>query len=262
MRKIKDAEIDKAPALVEQTTKAVAVKPEVSPELLERISEVKENLQAVEEFRIPRIRMTATGAEITDGEDPVNAIEGTILHAKKTNVYYSKPYNPSDVQPPDCFSLDGELPDPSVKEPVNKTCKGCPMAEFGTNSMKSGKACRNLKPIYFLLGDDAIMPRQLTISPTSLKAANAYLMDLTASGYNYRKVKTRIEFYKENAKDTFARMKFKKIGVLDAQKAVDTMELLNMWRPLLDKQMVGQDETESAHSQEKTAEAQSMAGDY
>jgi hypothetical protein len=110
--------------------------------------------------------------------------------------------------------------------------------------MGSGKACRNLKPLYLLTGEGAIMPRQLTISPTSLKAANAYIMDLTAAGYNYRKVKTKIEFFKENAKDTYMKAKFKKIGVLSEQEKVDVDSLLAMWRPHLDKQMIDQRETE------------------
>ena len=99
--------------------------------------------------------------------------------------------------------MDGVVPDESIDKPVSKVCKGCKMAEFGTNQMKSGKACRNLKPMYMLLGDDAIMPRQLTITPTSLKAANQYLLDLTERGFSYRKVKTKVEAFKKNPADTF-----------------------------------------------------------
>jgi hypothetical protein len=232
---------------VKQSTPVIEKLP-VSAVLLERISEVQENLDAVEEFKIPRIRMTSGGAEITEGEDPVSEIEGIILYAKKTNVYYAKPFNPADVNPPDCFSLDGNMPDASIKAPQNATCKGCPKAEFGTNSMGSGKACRNLKPLYLLTGEGAIMPRQLTISPTSLKAANAYIMDLTAAGHNYRKVRTKIEFFKENAKDTYMKAKFKKVGTLSEQEKVDVDLLLSMWRPHLDKQMIDQRETEPVAS--------------
>ena len=250
---------------VAQAAALPATKPQASAELLERIGEVRDNLQAVEEFRLPRIRMTSGGAEITEGEEPVQAIEGIILHAKKTNVFYAKPYNPSDVNPPDCFSLDGERPDASIEKPQHPTCKGCPKAEFGTNSMGSGKACRNLKPLYFLTGDGAIMPRQLTISPTSLKAANAYIMDLTAAGYNFRKVKTRIEFFKENPKDTYMKAKFKKVGVLDAQQKADVDALLEMWKPMIEKQTIDQSELEGQASQANAAaqaQAANVSGDF
>lgn len=268
MGKIKEQTIvepqTKELAATVSTSGGLVAKPTASAELLERIAEVRDNLQAVEEFKIPRIRMTSGGAEITEGEAPVDAIEGVILYAKKTNVFYAKPYNPSDVNPPDCFSLDGERPDASIQTPQNSVCKGCPKAEFGTNSMGSGKACRNLKPLYFLLGDTALMPRQLTISPTSLKAANAYIMDLTASGYNMRKVKTRIEFFKDNAKDTYMKAKFKKVGLLDAQAKVDVDELLAMWKPYLDKQTIDQADAEGQTEVKaaSTAQAADVSGDY
>jgi hypothetical protein len=215
-----------------------------SPEVIERMQEVQDNLESVESFRLPRTKMTAAGFELIEGEPVVTELEGVLIHTKKTNVYYGKPYNPNDVGPPDCFSLDGNTPDKSIEKPVSKTCKGCPMAEFGTNSMKSGKACRNLKPIYLLLSDEAIMPRQLTVAPSSLKAANQYLMDLTERGIAYRKVKTKITAYKENAHDTYMKLKFSMGQKLDEQQVKNVEFLRNQWRPVMDAQIV--DHRESA----------------
>lgn len=239
---------------VAEPTKAVAAAPSAvlpslagaSPEVLERMNEIKDNLESIETFRLPRAKMTPLGFQLIEGEPVATELEGVIIHTKKTNVYYAKPYNPKDLAAPDCFSLDGVLPDKSVQKPVHATCKGCPMAEFGTNSMKSGKACRNLKPLYILLSDEAIMPRQVTIAPSSLKAANQYLMDLTERGIAYRKVKTRISAFKKNPEDTFMTLKFSLAGKLDPQQVVNAEFLRNQWRPIMDAQVVDQNEAGGA----------------
>jgi hypothetical protein len=229
-------------------TGALLPSPEgASPELLERIKEVQDNLESIEQFRLPRAKMTASGIELVEGDAPILEMEGVILHTKKTNVYYDKPYNPSaKAEPPRCYAPDAEIP--VVENPIHPTCKGCPMAEFGTNSMKSGKACRNLKPMYLLLSDEAIMPRQLTITPASLKAANQYLLDLAERGIAYRKVKTKVQLYKENPKDTYYKIKFSIAKKLDEQQIKNVEYLRNQWRPIMDAQLVDQKEFDSPQS--------------
>ncbi len=253
------AVIDKAVAAVEgkevavnaQHTGGALAMTGASPELQARIDEVKDNLSTVENFRLPRIKMTGSGAEIIEGEEPLMILQGVILHAKKTNVYYDKPFNPSNVEPPRCFSIDGDRPVADLRDkqgneltPINPTCKGCPMAEFGTNSMKSGKACRNMKPLFLLLGDEAIIPRQLTVSPTGLKAANQYLMNLTERGLNYRKVRTEMEFYKDNPRDTYCKVKFKMIGKVPEERINDVEYLRKYWLPVMSNQTIDQNEIE------------------
>lgn len=221
-----------------------------SPELIERMNEVKENLESVDNFRLPRAKMTAGGLELIEGETPILELEGVIVHTKKTNVYYDKPFNPKiKAEPPRCYSKDGITPEADLKnkdgqllKPIHPTCKGCPMAEFGTNSMKSGKACRNLKPVYLLLSDQAIMPRMLTITPASLKLANQYLLDLTEQGINYRKVKTHISLFKDDPKDTYFKLKFTKGAKLAEQGIKDVEFLKNQWLPVMNNQVADQSE--------------------
>lgn len=236
-----------------------------SPEVMARMAEVKDNLESVETFRIPRAKMTASGLELVEGDAPILEIEGVIIHTKKTNVYYANPFNPNEVTPPTCFSPDGVTPSDGeglegyVKQ--HETCKGCPQAQFGTNSMKSGKACRNLKPMYLLLSDEAIMPRQLTITPASLKAANQYLMDLTERGIAYRKVKTKITLYKENPKDTYYKMRFGISRRLDEQEQKNVEFLRNSWLPIMNAQSVDASEFNAAE-QGSNAQPVSAAGEY
>lgn len=268
-KKTKVEESKAATPKVEET-KAVATAPQAalpaisgaSPRIAAALEEVADNLKSVENYRLPRTKLTSEGFELSEGEEPVEELEGILIHAKKTNVYYDKPYNSSDVSPPTCFSLDGDKPDKSIQKPVHATCKGCPMAEFGTNAMKSGKACRNLKPLFLIRQSEdgmAIIPRQITITPTSLKAANTYLMDLTERGLAYRKVLTKITTYKENAKDPYRKMKFSIAKRLDAQDIADVEVLRKQWLPIMDAQSVDQNEVDSGAGAAVAAEA---SGEY
>lgn len=233
---------------VATVAKAGAVLPSLigaSQELQERMHEVKDNLESVEGFRIPRVKATSEGFELVEGEPPIKELEGVLIHTKKTKVYYEKPFRRGEKQPPDCYSLDGVLPDKSLPNPVNPTCKGCPMDAFGTNAMKKGKACRDTKPMYFLLGDEAIIPRQLSVTPSSLRAANQYLMDLTERGIAYRKVVTKVIAYKDNPADTFVKLKFIMGRKLDPQQVSNAEYLKNQWLGVMNNQMVDQQDVDS-----------------
>ena len=239
--------------VVKKESAPLAVPAQVSEELRSAISEVKENLESIEKFQLPKIKVGPGGMELREGEPLLAEVTGTIIHTRRVNQYYKEVYDPNKAAPPDCFSLNGKTPDPSVEKPVHKTCDGCPMAEFGTNNRKSGKACRNLKPIYLVM-DGGLMPRQITVPPTSIKAANNYLMDLTAEGINYRKIRTKITAYKENAKDTYSKLKFSPLDRLDAQKAIDMDFLKQSWLPVMDAQ-------QAEIYEEKAAEEKTMPAD-
>lgn len=227
-----------------------------APELQARMLEVRDNLESIDTFTLPRAKMTSQGFELLEGEKPLTELEGVIIHTKKTNVFYAKPYNPRETQSPDCFSLDGNTPDKSIRNPVHSTCRGCPKAEFGTNTMGSGKACRNLKPIYMLLGDEAIMPRQITVTPASLKAANQYLMELLERGISYRKVRTKITAYKADPKDTYMKLKFTMAAKLDEQQVKNAEYLKTSWMPVIETQVVMEadlDQTPTEHVKKSNA---------
>jgi hypothetical protein len=241
----------------------VAVTPKVLPpaltgELAARMAEVKENLESVENFRVPRIKMTDSGFQVVEGEPALKELECVIVHSKKTNVYYAKPFKPGQIEPPDCFSLDAIIPDKSVEKPQHKTCSGCPKAEFGTNAFGSGKACRNLKPLFVLLGDEAIIPYQLTVTPTSLKAANGYFIDLTAANIPYRSVKTKISSFKKDPQDKYVALKFSKLSKLTEKRVAEIQALKSYWLPIMENQVAGHDELDK----DGTTQVQNTNGEF
>lgn len=231
-------------AILSDEPKTVAVfKP--SSELMTRIESMSENLESIEQVTLPKVKMTAGGFQLAEGQNPVLELMGVWIHARKLNMYYEKAYIPGTVEPPTCFSSDGIVPDSSIQKPVNPTCKGCPKAEFGSNSMKKGKACRNLKPVYLLLGDNTFIPRQLAVTPTSIKAANNYLMELTERGVLARHAVTKITARKKNPADTYMVLSFEFVRKLSDQGAVDVEFLRNKWMPAMNNQSIDEREVES-----------------
>jgi hypothetical protein len=79
----------------------------------------------------------------TNEPEPVALVKLVVLNTGKraARSYYPGKYNPENVTPPACFSLDGEKPDASVAEPQSTTCASCPMSQKGSKiSEASGKA--------------------------------------------------------------------------------------------------------------------------
>ena len=240
----------KLPATVAASPLSMLAQAGASAELMERIGEVSENLESVNDFRLPRMKMGSDGVVVREGDAPILEIEFIILSTKAVKQYYNKPYNKKELTPPTCYSLNGKIPEADGEEIQHATCKGCPQNEFGTNTMGEGKACRDLKPIYVLMSEDAIIPRQLTISPTSLKAANGYLMDLTERGVAYWKVVTKITFYRKDEDDKYVVAKFSMVRkITDETKSNDITALRKYWLPVMNNQNVDGDEaTQSSAS--------------
>ena len=259
MAKKDETKTEAAPETTAVTVKETAPAPVValqpSEAMLSQFAEVQENLATLEDARLPRMKMQADGIGLNEDAPAVKELEGTIMHVRRVNQYYEKPFDPANVQPPDCYSLDGITPAKDSPKLQAPKCAGCPKAEWGSNNRNKGKACRNMKPIYMLVGDDSIMPRQLTVPPTSLKAVNNFLLTLTERGIPYRKARVKIEAYKETPKDTYCRLRFNYLGKLDDQRAKDVEYLRSKWLPIMDKQLLEQAETEFDEIQVADAQA-------
>jgi len=68
-------------------------------------------------------------------------------------------------------------------------------------------------------------------------------MDLTERGVAYWKVKTLIEFYKEDADDKFVKARFKMASkITDEAKVKDITALRNYWLPVMANQTVDGEE--------------------
>ena len=141
----------------------------------------------------PAIRVKGGKFRIVEGgeETTIKAlVEGqylpvVVLAAKRAlnKTYYAAAYDPAnEPEAPDCWSLDSEKPDASIKNPVCATCAACPMNAFGSGRNAAGqptkgKACTDTKIVAVAYNG---APYALRIPPASLKGFGSYVRGLQA----------------------------------------------------------------------------------
>jgi hypothetical protein len=159
----------------------------------------------------PSIRTKANKFRIVDGDGnetilkPADLVNGeelavVVLAARPAihKVFYAAAYDPnqSDALAPDCFSIDGVTPDPSVKKPCAQTCAGCPNNAFGSGrnaagQATKGKACSDNKILAVTYKG---LVYQFKIPPASLKNFGVYVKNLITRGVPIGNVVTFIKF--------------------------------------------------------------------
>ena len=159
----------------------------------------------------PSIRIKGSKFRIVDGNGEENVLKATdladseflpivILAAKPGlhKTFYAAAYDPNQTEAvaPDCFSMDGTVPDPSVAKPVCGTCAGCPNNAFGSGRNQSGqatkgKACSDNKILAVAYKGGVY---QFKIPPASLKNFGVYVKNLTTRGVPLGNVMTYVGF--------------------------------------------------------------------
>ena len=145
------------------------------------------------------IRIKASKFRLVDGGGeetilkPADLAEGEylpiiVLAAKPglNKVYYKSAYDPNQAEAlaPDCFSNDGERPDPSVTHPMCSVCATCTKNAFGSDVNQSGqptkgKACSDNKILAVLYKGSVY---QFKIPPASLKNWGVFVKNLSSRG--------------------------------------------------------------------------------
>lgn len=211
--------------------------------LVKRAVKAAEGLALLDTPRIPKVASTGDGFVLpgmSDDETPFKDYKGVILFAEKNKAFYSKTYVQGSSEPPDCYSLDAKKPEADSPNLQNDVCKTCPQNQFGSSSREGakGKACRDLRNLYFIQGD-RVMPTRLMLTPTSLKNFETYVTTLVANGLSLYEVETKIVSAKKNRNDTYAVLNFTKMRVLDeekdAQELADLKALKLLWLPVMQR---------------------------
>ncbi|MFW5972401.1 MAG: hypothetical protein ACOCTG_00300 [Bacteroidota bacterium] len=123
-----------------------------------------------------------------DGQNHPGPMQAVVLDWRNFNRYYTRPYDPQNPAPPDCFALAKNLsdmaPHSEATDPQAETCKGCPMNEFGSAPNGRGKACRNTVRLAVAPpdADETFEPWLLNVAPTSLKSWTSFVSQLEAIG--------------------------------------------------------------------------------
>ena len=169
--------------------------------------------------------LKVNGTEIS--KTPTNKLEVVIVNASKhiSRTFYAKAWDPkADAAPPDCWSNDGEKPDPSVKEPQHSNCVGCPQ-DINGSGQGATKACRKNRRIAVALASDLGGDvYQMTLQSKSIfydmKAPgdlehmpfNQYAKYVGTQGYNLNTLVTEMRFDEDS---TVGKLYFRPVRFLE-----------------------------------------------
>jgi hypothetical protein len=143
-----------------------------------------------------------------DGEEtvlkPGDLVDGeylatVMLKARKPyeKSFYAKAWAEGDNNAPDCFSLDGERPDPSATHKQCETCAACPQNAFGSGRNQAGeptkgKACSDNKIVAVMIPKHGVF--RFKVGPGSLANFGGYVKQLTARNIRLDRVITLVSF--------------------------------------------------------------------
>jgi hypothetical protein len=113
-------------------------------------------------------RLVAGGKEVAAIDD--RHLEVIIVKAapKVSRIFYASSYDADNITGPDCWSNDGERPDPSAANKQAVTCMNCPKNQAGSGQGNS-RACRYQQRLAVVLANNPsgdVM--QLTLPATSV----------------------------------------------------------------------------------------------
>lgn len=159
-------------------------------------------------------------------DEPAPSIEVVMLKANKgvSKIWYAKKYSEGDAESPDCFSINGETPDPASTNKQAATCAACPHNQWGsriTENGKKAKACSDSRRVAVMLMNN--VPLEVNDDPMLLRVPAASLGDLATfgkkmqeKGYPYNAIITRIGFDVDAA---YPKLTFKPVRPINAEEA-------------------------------------------
>lgn len=162
-----------------------------------------------------------------DPDAPANYVDAIFLKSNPalSKVYYLKGYEEGSAAKPDCFSNDGQRPDPGSTSPQAKSCVTCPHNVFGTGSNGSGKACSDSRRIAVAALSSLDDPMLLRVPPGSFKNLAKYAQYLSQRGIkSMAGVLTRIKF---DADEATPKLVFSPRALLAADVVAEVKKIAN-----------------------------------
>lgn len=167
-----------------------------------------------------------------DGDGARASIECVIIRSATaiSKIFYADGYQPGDTSPPDCWSTNGVVPDAAASSKQSNTCAGCPQNAWGSKISEAGKAmkaCADSKRLAIVPLDDIANelfggPMLLRVPAASLRDLKSFADLLSANGYPYYAIGTRISF---DVNEAFPKFVFSAIRPLTESEAAAIIEL-------------------------------------
>lgn len=159
-------------------------------------------------------RLMHGSKEVTSIEDRYLDVVIVKAAPKVSRTFYMKSYDGETAVPPDCWSADGDTPDPKAANKQSDTCASCPQNIAGSGTGQS-RACRFQQRLAVVLANDIEGDvLQLSLAATSIfgketgedRPLQAYARYLVAQGVDPGTVVTRMKF---DTKAEFPKLFFK-----------------------------------------------------
>lgn len=113
-------------------------------------------------------RLVASGKELAAIDERYLDVVIVKAAPKVSRIFYAGPYDADNPAPPDCWSNDGERPDPTAQNKQAPTCVNCPQNQAGSGNGNS-RACRYQQRLAVVLENNPTGDvLQLTLPATSI----------------------------------------------------------------------------------------------
>lgn len=168
-----------------------------------------------------------------EGEQNLQEIEGVIIAQKTTRVFWAGEFS-GGGSPPDCFSDDGEI---GIGNPGGP-CETCPYAEFGSKATGGGRAqaCKQNKLLFVVLPGE-ILPRVISVPPTSLKEARQYTLRMLSGRQPLYGATTKFTLEQATNADNikYSKIKFSQGSILNDEDRAAMEAYAKQMAPFLKK---------------------------
>lgn len=149
-----------------------------------------------------------------------------------SKIYYASAYNEGDDNAPDCWSIDGVVPDAQAPQKQCTTCAACPQNMWGSKITPQGnrtKACADSRRLALVPAGDPMNVNwggvtMLRVPPASLADLATYGNSLQAAGLPYQAVITRLSWDMSVA---FPKLTYQFGGMINDEQAKAVVHWMN-----------------------------------
>ena len=170
---------------------------------------------------------------LNDDGDPVGSLKFVLLKASPhvSKNYYEGGYEAGSTEGPSCWSIAGDIPDPSAPNKQAASCAVCPNNEYGsriTDAGKKVKACSDSRRIAVIPEGDFANevyggPMLLRVPASSLSNLAQYGKKMKHQGFPYNTIITRCAF---DTSASFPKLEFNAVRPLSDDEANEIIGLL------------------------------------
>lgn len=194
---------------------------------------VAEEMDGLGTIPLDRVKIPSGGGlafevpgEDEDNPDAAKELVGIILYHHAVNAYWKDKFEGGN-EVPDCASNDGKQGIWRETGEI-KDCASCPYNQFAADG--SGKACKNLHRVYFLL-EGSPVPLIISLPPTSLKYMRDYIgKRILLKGLRSYEAITKISLKKEksNTGIDYSRAVFTFVDRLPEEQKTAVLEMVSL----------------------------------